>query len=233
MNKFIYEKSQKFSELFEYVFNEGGKAKYSDENPAMLSFYIAARELGPDILSFERETVELLLANKGIAHNTTDKVNAIIAIANQMDYVLSTADGFLYAVVVLNDLGPVPENIDSVTVDHMVWAIVMLMTLYGSSNMPIIGDAAEAVAIRLQEEGWTTPPVFINSPKIFMHMPYSDKTLHKMVKKHTDRFFHINNTETKANIDNQYDNYFEMHKGLLHYLELEDTKLTRLIGDIQ
>jgi hypothetical protein len=232
MNQFIYEKSQKFSELFEYVFSSTTH-KYFDDMPAILAFYIASSDIGDNILTFERETIEFIFANKGVSHNITDKINAIIAIANQMDYVLSTADGFLYAAVVLNDLGPVPENIGSVTVDHMVWAVILLMALYGASNFPLVGEAAEAVAIRLQEEGWTTPPVFIDSPKVFMHMPYADKNLQIVANKHRDRFFHINNPETKAHIDNQYDNYFEMHKGLLHYLEMEDTKLTRLIGGIQ
>lgn len=231
----MYETSIKFADAFENIVEyEGKKLMPMTEasHPAIILLYCFAHDYGKDVLTFESETISILLANDGYTYLYSEKINNMIAIINQMDNVMSTSDGFLYATIVLNDLGNTAENIDSVSIEHMVWAIIMLMALFGASNNPLTGDAMRTVAARLMDEGWTTPPVFMPSEKLFNLMPYADRELPKKVDKHKDRFFYINNPDTKVNIENQYDNYFEMHKDMLFYLQQEDTLYSTITNGI-
>jgi len=221
--------------LFEEILkSETGNllTKTKDTFPAEILFYCFAHDYGKEVIAYERETVELLLGNNGYSYRHVEKIVNMIAIIQQMDRVMSTSDGFLYSNVVLNDLGGMAENIESVSVEHMIWTIIMLMSIFGAENNPLIADAIRTVAAKLMDEGWTTPPVVLPSHKLFDLMPYADRNLPIMAEKHKDRFLHINNPEIRINIDNQYDNYFEMHKDLLYYLEQEDSKYEHLIEGI-
>jgi len=235
MKRYIYEVSARLGIQFEEIFSgDNGKLLPSMDNsyPATLLFYAFAHDYGDDVIGFESETVEIILANEGHDYKTVEKINNMISLVNRMDDVLSTHDDFLYACVILNDLGDVSQFMDSVSAEHMVWAIIILMAIYGASNIPIVGDAVRVVVATLQDEGWTTPPVFLSSPKIMDLMFYADKNLPTMVDKHKDRFFYINNPDSKVNIENQYDNYFEMHKDMLYYLQQEDTSIEIKIGEL-
>lgn len=228
MKDIIYNLSSKYAAMFNDIIesdNENLLLRIDNTTPAVLAFYCAVHDMGIDIIGYESETIQIQFANMGLSACLAEKVCLVIAMINREDEVLSRADYFMYATSVVNYSSKFdPEDHNSS--DEMIWTIVMLMAIFSASNNPLIGTALESLAAMLMSEGWTTPPFILSENKLIELFPYANKELQELPIKHKQRFFHIINPDAKYNIDNQYDNYFEMHKSLMFYIQQEDKSLT-------
>ena len=191
---------------------------YSDDMEAFVAFYCAAKLIGEDIIIMENETIEYALLSKKVNSKIVRKVIMIKSIIGDLDSVLSIPDHFSVAIDVLND-----NEVDTSIVDYrrpekIVWALVLLMSLSGAENIPIIGGAAGYVVACLKTEGWTMPPLMLNVQKLTDLFEYYDKSFYDSMACTQKNMFISCALESDKEISTAQENFMELHKPIIHYV---------------
>ena len=195
----------------------------------LVKFYCALSEFGKEMLDWEVETFEIVLGNKGFGYDEIMNIVGMTYIVKNPHYIFSNRDHFENAIQILNDL-----YIDTATTElqpphYIIWALIGIMALFGSENLPVIGDAAYYIVESFREYGWTQPPAFL----IGSHLEEMFGMLHPEYLKAIREMGFQRFAQLALSIKeprNGFENYLKFHAPIIAYV---DEKLNSTLRDIQ
>ncbi len=204
---------------------------YSEDMDAIVSFYCAAKIIGEDIISYENETIELLLLQRRISVKIIRKVIMVKSLIGNLDGVLSVPEYLSVAIDVLNDDEIDPSIIDHRRSEKIVWATILLMSISGSENIPITGAAVGFVAANLKAEGWTMPPLLLDVQKISDMFEYYDPEYYDSLKCSQKEMLLLCKVDSGPGLS-AHGNFNELHKPIFHYIAAKAEGLNDTIGKL-
>jgi len=139
--------------------------KYS----SFVKFIAAVKKYGVEMLDWQVETCEIVLARDNISYSDIEKIIAGMYIVNNQELIITNRDHFENAVQFFNDM-----EIDTTSTEYqppyaIVWTIICLMALYEAKNMPITSDAMYYIKESFMEFGYTQPPLLFSDDPLFQN----------------------------------------------------------------
>lgn len=195
----------------------------------LVKFYCALSEFGKEMLDWEVETFEIVLGNKGFGYDEIMDIVGMAYIVRNPHYVFSNRHHFENAIQILNDLYIDTSTTELQPPHYIIWAIIGIMSLFNSPNLPVIGDAAYYIVESFREYGWTQPPAFLIGTHLedmfgMLHPEYLDI----ISKMGFQRFAQLALSIREPK--NGFENYVKFHAPIIKYV---DDKLNSTYRDIE
>ena len=184
----------------------------------LVKFYCFLHEYGKDVFDWEVETFELVLGNKGFEYTEIMDMVGMVYIVNNADYVLSNRDHFENAVQLLNDLYLDTSTTELQSPHNITWAIICILILFNTDNLPIIGDAANYIIESFEENGWTQPPAFLLNTELGQNFENIHKEYYDIIKKMSFQEFG-SKALSVGEPKNGFENYLKHHAPIVKYVD--------------
>jgi len=196
----------------------------------IVKLFCAYHTFGEEIVDWEPETFEIVMGRQGFSYNEIEDVQYMVYLIHSRDYVLTNRHHFENAVQILNDDVVYMEETDYQPTHKIIWAIILLMVLYGAENMPIDGDAIEYVSECFIKEGWTQPPLFFATNKKFENsFPYYDKEFIDKALVNVNELIELSKVKDPKDA---FENYYKFHAHIIQYLMDKTQELEKQIKSI-
>ena len=196
----------------------------------IIQLFCAYHTFGEGIVDWEPETFEIVMGRQGYPYKTVESVTAMVYLIHSKDYVLTNRDHFENAIQILNDEVIYMDETSYHPAHKVVWAVILLMVLYGAKNMPISGDALEYMSECFIRDGWTQPPLFFaNNIKFENTFPAYDP---EFIKKAVVSVPELMELSKVKHPKDQLENYYKFHAPILEYLKDKVGEIEKQIKSI-
>lgn len=196
--------------------------------PAIVVFYCASHAVGKDILTYENETIELVLLSKRVSSGIVTKATQAKTVIANMSETLTVPQYFATAVDVLNDDDVNTSLFDFKYPEKIIWALILLMAVYSASNIPIRGEALRFVIACLKQEGWTMPPFLLGTQKFTDFFEYFDQQYYDNMQC-SEKEMLLQCAVDSEGYEDAEKNFRELHKPIFQYINAKTKELKKEI----
>ena len=204
--------------LLQILETKNGTLTNNRDKSNLVKFYCALQEYGHQILTWEVETFEIVLGNKGFGYDEIMNVVGMVYLVENGDYVLSNRDHFENAVQLLNDILLNTATTELQPPHYITWAIFGILVLFRTDNLPIIGDAANFIIESFKKFGWTLPPFFFSNTHLKDGFEPLPKEYLDIIKRSTFRELATKAISIKEPA-NGFENYLKHHAPIIKYID--------------
>ena len=185
---------------------------------SLTAFYACQAELGDDFLSYEPETIQIALLKERVVPATIQKIIQLRALVSDIDGVLSVPQYFnLFTELVTEDETDA-RTFGFIEPAKIIWAIVLLKAIYNSINIPVSGDVVRYIVACLKSDGWTLPPLLLDTTKFSGYFEYYEQSYYDTLKCSQKQLLtHCGKNSSKLP-NNAAENFYEQHKPIMQYL---------------
>ena len=234
MEDMLYDFSEKISTIMENL--DRDSIEYlmmtSNDLPAILCFYGSALIIDDDILSYENETLQLILLRHRITPKIIEKSIMAKTLIASMDNILTVPEYFKVASDVFCDSDVETGIVDWIEPARVIWTIIILMAIYHSNNIPLAGDALRYAVACLKSDGWTMPPYMLNIQKFSDFFEYYDKKYYDTLNCSDKDLLTVCGTNNEKDPINAKVNFMESHKPILQYVYSKTNELKTITKSI-
>ena len=206
------------NDLLQILNTKHGTLSANRDKTNLVKYYCLLREEGKQIFNWEVETFEIVLGNKGFGYDEIMNMVGMNYIVNAADYALTNKDHFENSVQIFNDILINTSTTEKMPPHDIMWAIICILTLFNSDNLPIIGTAATYIAESFKEFGWVQPPAFLWSTELRYSFDEIHPEYYDIIKKMSFQGFGQACLKI-SNPINGFENYLKFHAPIIKYID--------------